>query len=63
MLPKEKFYNIINEAISKQLSDLTYLFLTDRRVIYNDKILKDKFNDLIKHGYSMVDDNEVMLNI
>ena len=63
MLPKEKFYNIINEAISKQLSDLTYLFLTDRRVIYDDKILKDKFNDLIKHGYSMVDGNEVMLNI
>ena len=61
--PKDKYYNRINETISKQLSDLTYLFLTDKRIIYDGKILKDKFNDLIKHGYSMIDGNEVMLNI
>ena len=63
MEPRDKYYNRINETISKQLSDLTYLFLTDKRKIYDGKILKDKFNDLIKHGYSMIDGNEVMLNI
>ena len=63
MQPKEKYYNIINETISSHLSDLTYLFLTDKRIIYDNKILKDKFNELIKNGYSIVDGNEVMLNI
>ena len=61
--PKEKYYNRINETVSKHISELTYLFLTDKRIIYDNKILKDKFNDLIKNGYSMIDGNEVMLNI
>ena len=63
MAPKEEYYTRINEAVSSQLSELIYLFLTDKRKIYNDKILKDTFNDLIKNGYSMIDGNEVMLNI
>ena len=63
MFTKEKYFNRINETVSKHLADLTYLFLTDKRKIFEDKILKDKFNDLIKHGYSIVDGNEVMLNI
>jgi hypothetical protein len=63
MFPKEKFFNEINECISQQLSDLSYLFLTDKRILFEGKILKDKFNDLIRNGYSMVDGNEVMLNI
>lgn len=62
-IPKEKFYYKINETVSRNISELTYLLLTDKRIIYEDKILKDKFNDLIKNGYSMVDGNEVMLNI
>ena len=63
MYPKEKFFNEINECVSQQLSELSYLFLTDKRVLFNGKILKDKFNDLIRNGYSMVDGNEVMLNM
>ena len=63
MNPKEKYYYKINEVISQQLSELSYLFLTDKRVLYDEKILKDKFNDLIRNGYSIVDGNEVMLNI
>ena len=63
MNPKEKYYYKINECISHQLSELSYLFLTDKRVLYDEKILKDKFNDLIRNGYSIVDGNEVMLNI
>ena len=62
-IPKEKYYYKINDTVSKHISELTYLFLTDKRIIYDNKILKDKFNDLIKNGYSMVDGNEVMLNI
>ena len=63
MYPKEKFFYEINECVSQQLSELSYLFLTDKRVLFNGKILKDKFNDLIRNGYSMVDGNEVMLNM
>ena len=63
MYPKEKFFNEINECVSQQLSELSYLFLTDKRILFNGKILKDKFNDLIRNGYSMVDGNEVMLNM
>ena len=63
MNKKEKYYFKINECISKQLSELIYLFLVDKRVLFEGKILKDKFNDLIRNGYSMVDGNEVMLNI
>ena len=63
MTPKEKYYSEVNDILSKKLSELTYLFLTDPRKLFEGKILKDKFNDLIKNGYSMVDGNEVVLNI
>ena len=63
MNKKEKYYSKINECISKQLSELIYLFLVDKRILFDGKILKDKFNDLIRNGYSMGDGNEVMLNI
>ena len=63
MTPKEYYHFTINETVSKQFSDLIYLLLTDKRKVYNDKILKDTFNDLIKNGYSVMDGNEVMLNI
>ena len=63
MAPKEKYYSEVNDLLSKKLSELTYLFLTDPRKLFEGKILKDKFNDLIKNGYSMIDGNEVVLNI
>ena len=59
----EKYFYKINQTISKQLSNIIYIFLTDQRKLFNGKILKDEFNDLIKRGYSMVDNNEVVLNI
>ena len=60
---KEKYFDKINEVISKQLSNILYIFLTDQRKLFNGKILKDELNDLIRRGYSMIDNNEVMLNI
>ena len=63
MYPKDKYYSEVNEMVSKKLSELMYLFLTDSRKLFEGKILKDKFNDLIRSGYSIVDGNEVVLNI
>jgi len=37
MMPKEKYFFKINECVSKQLSELTYLFLTDKRQLYDKK--------------------------
>ena len=39
------------------------LFLKDTRKLYDGKILKDKFNDLIRYGYSMNEGNEVIFNM
>lgn len=61
--PKEKYYYKINECISKQLSSVILLLLKDQRKLYDGKILKDKFNDLIKYGYSMGDGNEIIFNV
>ena len=58
-----KYYYKINEVISKQLSSLILLFLKDTRKLYDGKILKDKFNDLIRYGYSMNEGNEVIFNM
>ena len=63
MLPKDKYYYEVNEMVSKKLSELIYLLLTDSRKLFEGKILKDKFNELIRSGYSIVDGNEVVLNI
>ena len=61
--PKEKYYYKINETISKQLSSLILFLLKDTRKLHEGKILKDKFNDLIKYGYSVGDGNEVIFNM
>ena len=61
--PNEKYSKKINECISKNFSDLIYLFLTDKRKLYEGKILKDKFNELIRNGYSLQEGNEIVLNI
>ena len=61
--PKEKNIFKINECISKQLSELIYLFLTDKRTLFEGKILKDKFNELIKNGYIIVENNGFIFNI
>ena len=60
---RKKYYYKINEVISKQLSSLILLFLKDTRKLYDGKILKDKFNDLIRYGYSMNEGNEVIFNM
>ena len=44
-----------SEGITEELSSLILLFLKDRRTLYDGKILKDEFNELIKHGYSSVE--------
>ena len=59
----KKYSYKINEVISKQLSSLILLFLKDTRKLYDGKILKDKFNDLIRYGYSMNEGNEVIFNM
>ena len=61
--PRKKYCYKINEVISKQLSSLILLFLKDTRKLYDGKILKDKFNDLIRYGYSMNEGNEVIFNM
>ena len=61
---RRKNYYKINETISKQLSNLILLFLKDTRKIYDGKILKDKFNDLIRYGYNNIGEgNEVIFNM
>ena len=60
---KEKYYYKINECMSKQLSAIILMFLKDARKLYDGKILKDKFNDLIRYGYNMGEGNEIIFNV
>ena len=60
--PKEKNNYFINQVISKQLSSLILLFLKDRRTLYDGKILKDEFNELIKHGYRL-SNNDLLMDL
>ena len=63
-LSRRKNYYKINECISKQLSNLILLFLKDTRKIYDGKILKDKFNDLLRYGYNEIGGgNEIIFNM
>ena len=62
-IKEEKYFSKINDCISKQLSSVILMFLKDTRKLYDGKILKDKFNDLIRYGYSMGEGNEIIFNV
>ena len=55
---EEKYYDL-NENFSINNTNLIYKLLTDKRIFFENKTLKDKFNELIRNGYGIMNVNDI----